>query len=307
MTDFGAHNTSHNEPESNLLENFIRRIEFFGINVARLILGFVISIASILFIGTLVILVGLGIYYRQTANPNKYEIVSVDYQPNFTNILVDGKPQLAAKSSLVVAINAARSVGIADVVARRIAIQDKLGICPTDETGSCTNLELRTQQLTALIQNGRISTGDVDSSSVGYISKPRYARLDGYYDRSSFADLETVTKAIWISVNNCLDAYAAANGNLYIQKEPVAYDFVANQCAADASQAVAAELSNRPADWTVADTMELYALLSALGASGFMVIMIALTIIVIRIEVNFRALQHLEHLKRLPHNEGSPT
>jgi hypothetical protein len=276
------------------LERTISSMERTGLNAARLILGLGASAAVAIVIGCLIGLIIEGVDYDRAVNPSKYRIEKITFVPKFSNLLLSGKPQMDGD-----AINedrvAAESRTRAQLVSDRLAYMTEVGLCISKD-GKCDDLATQRNNLADNWRTADIQPIMPPGSTVVYANGMNIPDLSPYYGAFGFSEQEGALKAEWDAVNACIGAYKVKNGNLYLQKAPELFNAVAAECDRDYDGALTGELKTRPANWTVVDSAQVYALGATTGGLFLGIILIAMTIILFRLEVSFRALRNLDRL-----------
>ena len=279
------------------LEDFISQLEGVGLNAARLILSVTVTIAVFALVIDVIGLVIESVKYERATSETKYQISSISYKPQFSNVLVSGKPQTDPDNSLTEARVAAYSKTRDQLIADRLAYASEAGVCFGATNGQCPDMATQKNVMAQGWETAGISIRLPANSQVSYGNFPNPANLAPFYSDSGFSNAEDSLKAEWDAVNNCLGAYKQKNGNLYVQKAPELFGAVASQCDTDYTSALATELNSRPKDWSLLDTVQFMTMVWTLVGLGAAIITIALTIIFFRLEVSFRALRNLSRLK----------
>lgn len=277
------------------LERLISKMEVFGLNAARLILSATITLAVIAFVLGLFALLFVGIDYERKTNPAKYVVSSVSFTPHFSNVVANGRAQIDADGPIKIDRVAAARKDRDELITQRLTAMHEAGVC-VGTPEQCHDLDFQRKVLTDGFA-GPFASRTPAGSPVSFSSPLNSIDLAPYYGSYGFSNMEDSLRAEWEAVNECLGAYKAKNGNLYVSKTPVLLFGIVAQCHADYREAVSAELGAAPTDWSVEDSVHAWFLKALLASCGASIILIALTIIFFRLEVSFRSLRNLDRLK----------
>lgn len=277
-------------------EKFISALERFGLNVARLLLGVTITAAVFGFLLVLIAIIAAGVEYHSETGAGKYVVSTIQFVPQFSNVLLNKKPQNAVDTPIAADRNGAMSKTRDQLISDRLAYASEVGVCYGGNE-HCHDLAYQRKAFESGWRSDDVHLGLPEGSSVAYGKGLETPDISPYYGSYGFGSQDDALKAEWDAVNSCLSAYSAKNGNLYIQKAPELFNAIEAQCDHDYNKALFGELSSRPKNWTLADTERFFVLVWTLVGLGSTIILIALTTLFFRLEVSFRALRNLNRLR----------